>query len=217
MRIDKGERNLLAFEKLWDGYSIKDACMVSGLSVREVKKVWWGIAKESKYKIPIYSKSDFDLPLKWQHKKRKIYLSSQINAMFKCLRLIKRLLVCWKDNPQDAGFLMALSEKYQADIKKYKKELYWLNKPVEKKKDNITDFDIERARSVNISSVLPNEVIRGMTKCFIHDDKKPSMKVYERENRVHCFVCNQQFDVIDVVMKTKGLDFISSVRALCTI
>ena len=97
MYIDR-ENELRAFEKLWDGYSIKDACMVSGLSVDKIKAMKWGIVQENtQYQKPIYSKSNLDLPLDWQFKKRKKYLSSQINAMLECLRYIKKLIPYWED------------------------------------------------------------------------------------------------------------------------
>lgn len=43
----------------------------------------------------------------------------------------------------------------------------------------------------------------GMAHCPFHDDKTPSLKLYER--RFHCFGCQEDGDVIDFVGKLYGL------------
>lgn len=44
----------------------------------------------------------------------------------------------------------------------------------------------------------------GMACCPFHDDKTPSLKLYER--RFHCFGCQEDGDVIDFVGKLYGLE-----------
>jgi hypothetical protein len=51
-----------------------------------------------------------------------------------------------------------------------------------------------------------------MTLCPFHDDRTPSMALYD--NRVRCFVCNWSWDTIEFVMKREGLNFKEAVRRL---
>lgn len=44
----------------------------------------------------------------------------------------------------------------------------------------------------------------GMARCPFHNDKTPSLKLYER--RFHCFGCQEDGDVIDFVGKLYGLN-----------
>lgn len=44
----------------------------------------------------------------------------------------------------------------------------------------------------------------GFAKCIWHNDSKPSMYWYEKQNRVKCFSCGKLGDVIDVVMKMQN-------------
>ena len=50
-------------------------------------------------------------------------------------------------------------------------------------------------------------------KCPFHPDKRPSTKIH-KDNILHCFTCNKQWDAIDVCRKVKGLDFKSAVDYL---
>lgn len=50
-------------------------------------------------------------------------------------------------------------------------------------------------------------------KCILHDDSTASMKLYEN-NTYYCFGCNQGGDTIDLLMKKRGVDFISAVKWL---
>lgn len=49
------------------------------------------------------------------------------------------------------------------------------------------------------------EVKRNVCKCMFHQDKHPSMKVFQ--DAVHCFVCGKQWNVFDVVMQLNYCDF----------
>lgn len=77
-------------------------------------------------------------------------------------------------------------------------------------------FDIERLRSIPISKVaerwgchLKKAGSRWVTNCPWHDDKHPSLTLYEtsHENRCHCFACGQGGTPIDFVMAKEGIDF----------
>jgi len=47
----------------------------------------------------------------------------------------------------------------------------------------------------------------GFASCIWHNEETPSMKYYFKNNRVHCFGCQRNGDVIDVVMKLYNFDF----------
>jgi DNA primase len=49
------------------------------------------------------------------------------------------------------------------------------------------------------------EVKRRMCCCIFHKEKNPSMKVFK--DGVQCFVCNQNWNIFDVVMELNGCDF----------
>lgn len=62
--------------------------------------------------------------------------------------------------------------------------------------------------STNMFDILVQygvEVKRKMCCCFFHKEKNPSMKVFK--DGVQCFVCNQNWNVFDVVMELNGCDF----------
>jgi hypothetical protein len=168
------------------------------------------------YRKPVYSKADFGIPIDWQTRKRKNYLTEQINASAKVISEIKKLYPFWAKNSSDAGYLIYLGKKTKADLEKMKKELAWISKPNAIKVKSVNQGDIEAARNVDILSVLPHGEINrsGFTVCFLHEDKKPSLKYYQKSNKVHCFVCNKSFDTIDVVMYLHGCDFIYAVKIL---
>jgi CHC2-type zinc finger protein len=43
--------------------------------------------------------------------------------------------------------------------------------------------------------------------CPVHKDRTPSARVYAEGNRVYCFTCAKQWDVIALVRDKEGLDF----------
>ncbi len=53
---------------------------------------------------------------------------------------------------------------------------------------------------------------RGL--CPFHSEKTPSFYVNEEKGRYHCFGCQASGDVIDFVMRTEGLSFPETTRAL---
>ena len=77
----------------------------------------------------------------------------------------------------------------------------------------ITDADIAKAKEFPINQLL--EFKRGFTHCIWHNDINPSMYYYEKSNKVYCFSCSKNADVIDVVQKLKGYSFIQTINFLC--
>ena len=109
-----------------------------------------------------------------------------------------------------------LREGYEKEIRKYQYQLNYIEQlkhPERKPKgDVVTPLMVERAKQFPIRELL--EVRRGVSLCLWHDDHKPSMKIYDKQNRVHCFACGHGGDTIDVYMALNGCDFRTAVRAL---
>lgn len=51
-------------------------------------------------------------------------------------------------------------------------------------------------------------------KCLLHDDKTPSFRIYRKGNSYYCHGCAKGGDVIDLLMKAKGLSFTEAVNWL---
>lgn len=54
----------------------------------------------------------------------------------------------------------------------------------------------------------------GMCRCFEHNDKHPSMKLYEKN--YHCFGCGAHGDVIDLVSNVLGISMIEAAKRINT-
>lgn len=72
---------------------------------------------------------------------------------------------------------------------------------------------VVRAKEVPIETFLKFGK-GGKAKCFLHDDRTPSLHLYRRQNKLHCFSCKFHGTVVDVVMKLQGLDFVEAVKYL---
>lgn len=109
-----------------------------------------------------------------------------------------------------------LRQGYEKEIRKYEYQLHYLDnvgKEQVKSEGIITDLQIAKAKSFPITELLSFK--RGQTLCPFHDDHKPSLKYYQKDNHVYCFACSTSADSIDVYMKLNGCDFKAAVRALC--
>lgn len=54
----------------------------------------------------------------------------------------------------------------------------------------------------------------GFARCIWHDDETPSLKYYKDDNRVHCFGCWKNADVIDVVSHIYDVSFQEALQIL---
>ena len=88
----------------------------------------------------------------------------------------------------------------------------------------ITNDSIQRLKeTANIVDLISRfvEVSRSgannMCVCPFHDDKNPSMAIYENEGYYHCFGCGEHGDVIKFLQKYKNLEFIEAVKELANI
>lgn len=97
------------------------------------------------------------------------------------------------------------------DLIKLQRDLYWKNKPV--LAGQVTDEMKERARQVPVASLL--EFNQGKALCLWHDDKRPSMGISKKSGKAICYVCNKQFDPIDIVMKRDCKTYYEAIKYLC--
>lgn len=83
------------------------------------------------------------------------------------------------------------------------------------KKHYNTHYDVQRLNEIPISSVvdrldvLKRKGVRHLTTCPWHEDKNPSLTLYEGtgENHCYCFACGHRGSVIDYVMQHEGYNF----------
>lgn len=110
---------------------------------------------------------------------------------------------------RDGGSMLITLERedYIAKKLKLKKILDFYKSPKGKEV-----LDIEKAKSFPIEQLL--EFKGGFTKCPFHEDKNPSAKYYKKTNRIHCFVCNQGHDAIDIYQKINNVNFNEAVKRL---
>lgn len=82
----------------------------------------------------------------------------------------------------------------------------------------ITDSDIERAKSMPITSLYEGKISkhgkRANGKCPFHKDDNPSLIFYLDQNSWYCYSCNTGGSVVDWVMKRNGCDFIRAIKIL---
>ena len=81
----------------------------------------------------------------------------------------------------------------------------------ENQKETITQGMIERAREHPIGNLIEINN-RGFTRCFNHNDTKPS--AYCKKNFIWCFVCQKGWDTIAVLQQRDGMTFKEAVLTL---
>jgi len=73
------------------------------------------------------------------------------------------------------------------------------------------EVDIDRAKQVPITDFI--KIRQGFATCPLHIDKKPSLKVY-KNNTWYCFSCHTGGDVIEFIIRTHNINFLSAVKYL---
>ena len=74
-------------------------------------------------------------------------------------------------------------------------------------------FDIARAKMVPISNYIDFNKA-GFALCLWHNEKGASMKYYPKRNKVHCFGCGKDCDIIDVIQELKSCSLSEAVKFL---
>jgi len=83
--------------------------------------------------------------------------------------------------------------------------------------NNINQKDIDVAREYRCSDIVEvqkRENGRSWCACVFHNEKTPSMCIYEKSNSFYCFGCGKSGDSIDLAMFVFNLDFVNVVRKL---
>lgn len=120
-------------------------------------------------------------------------------------RLVDQMRKMVSEN-KDIRFIQFVLDKYVARYESEKKQ----------KKHSALDMSEDRvvkARSVPIYQVKTFNG-SGFTNCLWHHEKTGSLKYYKDSNRVHCFGCGKNADVIDVVMKLRECTFTEAIEFL---
>ena len=79
--------------------------------------------------------------------------------------------------------------------------------------NEVNERDIEAAKDIPIDNFIQFDRA-GFAKCLWHDEKTSSMKYYKNNNKIHCFGCQFNGDVIEVVRKLYNVGFLEAVRFL---
>lgn len=77
---------------------------------------------------------------------------------------------------------------------------------------------IQKVVQLNIEEVahaLGISVNRHEARCFMHDDRRPSLKFHRNGHLWKCFVCDVGGDSITLVMRSLGIDYIDACLWLC--
>lgn len=77
---------------------------------------------------------------------------------------------------------------------------------------------IDRLIGLNVEDVarsLGLSVIKHETRCFMHNDKKPSLKFHPKGHMWKCFVCDIGGNAINLVMRYLKTDFVTACLWLC--
>lgn len=66
---------------------------------------------------------------------------------------------------------------------------------------------LQKAKAVPVETIMEFNK-RGFAKCPFHNEKTPSLHLIKNSNKWYCFGCSETGDVIDLVMKLRGISSI---------
>jgi len=95
------------------------------------------------------------------------------------------------------------------------RKIKWMLSPEESadKTNKITDYMIQRAKNYPFEHLIKfNQAKKAL--CIFHSEKRPSMSLNLKTNRIKCFACGINFDPIGYVMEMQNISFISAVKYL---
>ncbi len=104
--------------------------------------------------------------------------------------------------------LEILKDMYVVKYEEVRRSIKYFSKGKDISGDRIT-----RAKAVPITNYI-NFNVRNLAKCVWHNDKNPSLYLYEEQSRVKCFSCGKLGDVIDVVMQIKGINMPEAIKII---
>lgn len=151
---------------------------------------------------------DLEVDPQWAISRRMEFLNQKIVELKNKQQSALQLL---SGNNELGRFLLLDTLKLLSEeIKKYEIEVNFKNTG---KGSQITQTDIERARSYPLENLLQN-IRNNKTHCIsgTHEDRRPSMDT--RNGFAYCYSCGWQGDAIAVFMKLNSVDFVTAVKAL---
>jgi len=80
------------------------------------------------------------------------------------------------------------------------------------KLNEITDEMIQIARDYPIESLI--EFVNGKAIAFCHADKNPSLTLDRKRGKAHCFVCDKDYNALDVLIERDNMSFVDAVKQL---
>lgn len=87
--------------------------------------------------------------------------------------------------------------------------------------DIANDLDVDSAREIPIDTLVDGEIRwnrgRAVVLCPLHDERTPSMTLYQDSNSYYCFGCQSGGDVITLYEKINNCDFKTAVSELLKI
>src|SRR3990167_8160866 len=137
----------------------------------------------------------FDIPRGAGKKEYKKLLKESKEQSSKYLEKIREMRQ-GKIKSKNATELINNIEWHQVDLDLWVEKTKRIEMVLRFFKNNKEKTSIEYAKQIPISDyVVFNNA--GFARCLWHEDKHPSMKYYQKENKVWCFSCSCGGDVID--------------------
>lgn len=128
---------------------------------------------------------------------------------------------CWIKDGDDS--LEAVKKRYfvfckQDELKRLDSDL-WSLSAILGYNARASDIEkrIENAKNVPLLLLFGVDSWKKPLCCPIHQDKSPSLRLYEKTNTWHCFGCHKGRDSIDLLVLRDGLSFMDAVQQLCPI
>jgi hypothetical protein len=109
-------------------------------------------------------------------------------------------------NENERIFLEYCKEDSILEKKKIQNKLKFFNTP----KDN---GNLLKAKEYPIEQLIKFDRA-GFASCPFHPDKTPSMKLYPKRNKAHCFSCSGDWDSIDIYMKLNNVNLSEAIKKL---
>jgi hypothetical protein len=139
----------------------------------------------------------FDISIIQQIKLHRRYLRGLLEVVYDKYGILSGMpLKCW--------FVQWQRQRYRGKIQEIKKQLSFTTKKNFEKKD----FDLIRIKQYPIRDILAQRGIEVIGEFFkLRDEKTPSCKIYDEDNRWHDFGSNQGGDSIDLIQELDGCNF----------
>lgn len=156
---------------------------------------------------------------KKEYKDSRLEYLEKVKQTYKELDTTNKRLINKLDDNEDASWLVDVIKDLPGYIDTSKKlrilryEMKALNNKAPKSK--ITDFDIEMAKKVKMTSLIKCEragtYFRAV--CPFHNEKNASFVIYPT-NTAYCFACQVRVDPISFIRKLNNLTFVEAVKFL---